>query len=62
MAGLEVSKDEVEGNNKEERAARVALCDSLPKSVLNGVSQVEGAFWISREENSGGFMEKEAEP
>ena len=62
MAGLEVSKDEVEGDNKEERAARVALCDAFPKSVLNSVRQVEGAFRVSREVDSRRLMEKEAKP
>ncbi len=62
MSRFKVAEDEGQSNDEEERAARVALCNSFPKGVLNGGVSVERAAWVSGEKNNGRFMEEKAEP
>ena len=42
MSSAEASEDERESDYEEKRAARVTLCNALPKDVLDRVVDVEG--------------------
>ena len=62
MSGLEVSKDEGQGDHEEKGAAWVTLSNALPEGVLDSIIHAKRGCRICREINVGGIVKEETKP
>jgi hypothetical protein len=62
VSSFKGAKDKRQCDDKEERAAGVALRNAFPQCVLNCIGWVKEALRVARKGDSGGFMKEKAKP